>query len=53
LIEQRLEEVVIRAVEEHDADRRVPQRECGAQASETAPDNYDDGLACILEGGWC
>ena len=41
LIEQRLENEVVRSVDERDVDVRAPQRVGGSNASESAADDYD------------
>ena len=46
LIEQRLEEVVVVAIDEHDLHRRTAQRPGGVQAAESRPDDDDRRRHC-------
>src|SRR5439155_21348303 len=45
LVQERLEQVVVVAIHQHDVDGRLPQRPSGAQAAESGTDDDDGGSA--------
>jgi len=45
LVEQGLEEMVVRAIHEYDADGCILEREGGGESTEASTDDYDDGQA--------
>src|SRR4029079_15651312 len=51
LIQQRLKEVVVPAIEKRHLDWDVSERTSGVQAAESAADNHDMHLSTILEFG--